>query len=71
MAYADVKAHKAGKGALECAVCLNEFDDNEMLRLLPKCPHVFHPDCIDTWLTSHVTCPICHANLVPGTDDNA
>ena len=31
MAYADVKAHKAGKGALECAVCLSEFDDDETL----------------------------------------
>ncbi|XP_062199778.1 E3 ubiquitin-protein ligase ATL6-like [Phragmites australis] len=69
MAYADVKAHKAGKGALECAVCLSEFDDDETLRLLPKCSHVFHPDCIDTWLASHVTCPVCRANLIP--DPNA
>ncbi|RLN33439.1 E3 ubiquitin-protein ligase ATL6-like [Panicum miliaceum] len=69
MAYADVKTHKAGKGALECAVCLSEFDDDETLRLLPKCSHVFHPDCIDTWLASHVTCPVCRANLVP--DPNA
>ena len=41
---ADVKAHKASKGALECVVCLSEFDDDETLRLLPKCSHVFHPD---------------------------
>lgn len=71
MAYADVKAHKAVKGALECAVCLSEFDDDETLRLLPKCSHVFHLDCIDTWLASHVTCPVCRANLVPDADANA
>ncbi|RCV12063.1 hypothetical protein SETIT_2G238400v2 [Setaria italica] len=71
MAYADVKAHKAGKGALECAVCLSEFDDDETLRLLPKCSHVFHPDCIDTWLASHVTCPVCRANLVPDPNEPA
>uniref|UniRef100_A0A0E0GNE3 RING-type E3 ubiquitin transferase n=1 Tax=Oryza nivara TaxID=4536 RepID=A0A0E0GNE3_ORYNI len=63
MAYADVKAHKAGKGALECAVCLSEFDDDETLRLLPRCSHAFHADCIDAWLASHVTCPVCRANL--------
>ncbi|KAM3275895.1 hypothetical protein ACQJBY_044342 [Aegilops geniculata] len=71
MAYADVKEHKAVKGALECAVCISEFDDDETLRLLPKCSHVFHPDCIDTWLASHVTCPVCRANLVPDGDGDA
>uniref|UniRef100_A0A0E0LW39 RING-type E3 ubiquitin transferase n=1 Tax=Oryza punctata TaxID=4537 RepID=A0A0E0LW39_ORYPU len=68
MAYADVKAHKAGKGALECAVCLSEFDDDETLRLLPRCSHAFHADCIDAWLASHVTCPVCRANLAYDAD---
>ncbi|KAF6151017.1 hypothetical protein GIB67_016495 [Kingdonia uniflora] len=63
--YSMVKGLKIGKGALECAVCLNEFEDNETLRLLPKCDHVFHPECIDAWLVSHTTCPVCRANLVP------
>ncbi|XP_009631170.1 E3 ubiquitin-protein ligase ATL31-like isoform X1 [Nicotiana tomentosiformis] len=61
--YAEVKDHHIGKGALECAVCLNEFEDNETLRLIPKCDHVFHPECIDAWLKSHVTCPVCRADL--------
>lgn len=61
--YAEVKDHKIGKGALECAVCLNEFEDDETLRLIPKCDHVFHPECIDAWLESHVTCPVCRADL--------
>ncbi|KAL8155387.1 E3 ubiquitin-protein ligase ATL6-like [Apium graveolens] len=65
MAYSEVKDLKIGKGALECAVCLNEFEDDETLRLLPKCDHVFHPECIDLWLASHVTCPVCRADLVP------
>jgi len=64
MAYADVKAHKASKGELECAVCLSEFDDDDTLRLLTKCSHAFHADCIDAWLSSHVTCPVCRANLL-------
>ncbi|KAL5558582.1 hypothetical protein UlMin_034793 [Ulmus minor] len=63
--YSSVKGLKIGKGSLECAVCLNEFQDNETLRLIPKCDHVFHPDCIDAWLVSHTTCPVCRANLVP------
>ncbi|KAI5658937.1 hypothetical protein M9H77_27730 [Catharanthus roseus] len=69
--YAEVKDHKIGKGVLECAVCLNEFEDDETLRLLPKCDHVFHPECIDAWLESHVTCPVCRANLTPQPDDQS
>jgi E3 ubiquitin-protein ligase ATL6/9/15/31/42/55 len=63
--YSEVKGLKIGKGALECAVCLNEFEDEETLRLIPKCDHVFHPECIDAWLESHVTCPVCRSNLAP------
>ncbi|KAK7391976.1 hypothetical protein VNO78_20401 [Psophocarpus tetragonolobus] len=68
--YSTVKIHKLGKGTLECAVCLNEFEDTETLRLIPKCDHVFHPDCIDEWLASHTTCPVCRANLAPQPGDS-
>ncbi|XP_043714836.1 RING-H2 finger protein ATL32-like [Telopea speciosissima] len=64
-AYSHVKDHKLGNGALECAVCLNEFVDEDTIRLLPQCDHVFHPDCIDAWLSKRTTCPVCRANLVP------
>ncbi|MBA0611814.1 hypothetical protein Godav_012471, partial [Gossypium davidsonii] len=69
MVYSEVKVHKIGKGALECAVCLNEFEDDETLRLIPKCNHVFHAECIDPWLASHVTCPVCRANLATQPGD--
>ncbi|KAL2317667.1 hypothetical protein Fmac_031543 [Flemingia macrophylla] len=61
--YSEVKALKIGRATLECAVCLNEFGDDETLRLVPKCCHVFHPNCIDAWLINHSTCPVCRANL--------
>ncbi|CAH8334631.1 unnamed protein product [Eruca vesicaria subsp. sativa] len=63
--YSTVKTLRIGKEALECPICLNEFEDAEILRLVPKCCHVFHPDCIDVWFQSHTTCPLCRANLVP------
>ncbi|XP_062100096.1 E3 ubiquitin-protein ligase ATL31-like [Humulus lupulus] len=63
--YSAVRDLKIGRGALECAVCLSEFDDSGTLRLLPKCDHVFHPECIDAWLASHVTCPVCRTLLSP------
>ncbi|KAL8159272.1 hypothetical protein V2J09_000809 [Rumex salicifolius] len=61
--YSDVRVHWSGNDELECAVCLNEFRDVEILRLLPTCCHVFHPDCIDTWLLSRPTCPVCRDDV--------
>ncbi|KAE9610317.1 putative transcription factor C2H2 family [Lupinus albus] len=47
-----------------CSVCLGEFEQQESLRLLPKCSHAFHIPCIDTWLRSHKNCPLCRAPVV-------
>ncbi|KAK7321221.1 hypothetical protein VNO77_31634 [Canavalia gladiata] len=67
--YSDVKGLKIGNDTLACAVCLNEFEDDETLRMLPKCCHVYHLACIDAWLASHTTCPLCRANLIPKPED--
>ncbi|XP_057424962.1 RING-H2 finger protein ATL11-like [Lotus japonicus] len=64
--YSAVKGLKIGRATLECAVCLNEFRDHETLRLIPKCSHVFHAECVDAWLVNQSTCPVCRANLLQG-----
>ncbi|EOA17055.1 hypothetical protein CARUB_v10005290mg [Capsella rubella] len=62
-AYSSVKESKIGSNDLECAICLNELEDRETVRLLPICNHLFHIDCVDAWLYSHATCPVCRSNL--------
>lgn len=52
------------KEPFDCAVCLCEFSHNDKLRLLPTCSHAFHISCIDTWLLSNSTCPLCRGSLV-------
>lgn len=55
------------KSAVQCVICLCTLVDDEKGRVLPKCRHVFHVGCIDMWLHSHSTCPICRADVVgPG-----
>ncbi|PON62008.1 43kDa postsynaptic protein [Parasponia andersonii] len=54
--------------AMECAVCLSEFEENETGRRLPKCNHSFHTECIDMWFHSHSTCPLCRSPVEPGPD---
>ncbi|ERN04797.1 RING-H2 finger protein ATL57-like [Amborella trichopoda] len=44
-----------------CAVCLGEFEDGEMLKMVPACGHAFHPFCIDHWLGARASCPLCRA----------
>uniref|UniRef100_A0ACD5ZK00 Uncharacterized protein n=1 Tax=Avena sativa TaxID=4498 RepID=A0ACD5ZK00_AVESA len=48
---------------LECAVCLSELEDGEEARFLPRCGHGFHARCVDTWLASHSTCPLCRVTV--------
>ncbi|KAK7275842.1 hypothetical protein RIF29_16968 [Crotalaria pallida] len=54
--FKSLKGHKEG---LECAICLKRFEDHEVLRLLPRCNHAFHFECVDEWLNMHSTCPLC------------
>ncbi|KAK9110254.1 hypothetical protein Sjap_018314 [Stephania japonica] len=60
--FASLRGHKQG---LECAVCLTRFEPTEVLRLLPKCRHAFHVECVDTWLDAHSTCPLCRYRVDP------
>lgn len=49
--------------ATDCPICLGEFNEGEKVRILPKCNHGFHVKCIDTWLLSRSSCPICRRPL--------
>ncbi|KAL7986709.1 hypothetical protein Chor_012992 [Crotalus horridus] len=46
-----------------CAICLDQFQKNQCLRVLP-CLHEFHQDCVDPWLLLQQTCPLCKHNIL-------
>ncbi|XP_032084745.1 RING finger protein 215 [Thamnophis elegans] len=46
-----------------CAICLDQFQRNQCLRVLP-CLHEFHRDCVDPWLLLQQTCPLCKHNVL-------
>jgi hypothetical protein len=47
-----------------CAICLDEFEDKEKVRVLP-CKHKFHEDCLVPWLTErHASCPLCKMDVL-------
>ncbi|XP_052170832.1 E3 ubiquitin-protein ligase ATL4-like [Diospyros lotus] len=53
----------------DCAVCLSKFEPYNQLRLLPLCCHAFHAECIDAWLSSNQTCPLCRSTVHPTEED--
>jgi len=45
-----------------CVICLDNFKVGDRLRML-GCDHAFHMPCIDNWLDTHTSCPLCNAQL--------
>ncbi|VAI38910.1 unnamed protein product [Triticum turgidum subsp. durum] len=70
-----VTAYRKESGAAaraECAVCLAELADGDQARELPNCGHLFHLECVDAWLRTRTTCPLCRAQAgLPGENGQA
>ncbi|CAF0793991.1 unnamed protein product [Rotaria sordida] len=47
----------------KCPICLNEFDDQETINKL-HCTHLFHLQCISTWLSENDSCPTCRRKVM-------
>lgn len=52
-----------GFSELECCICLGGFEDGEKVKVLPNCEHAYHSLCVDKWLSSHSSCPLCRDSL--------
>ena len=55
-----------------CCICCEEYQEGDPLRILPKCRHEFHVECLDQWAYSFAnqqkrkrdpTCPLCNQAL--------
>ncbi|KAL3536880.1 hypothetical protein ACH5RR_000246 [Cinchona calisaya] len=47
----------------QCTICLGEYEEKDILRIMPKCGHSFHLSCIDVWLRKQSTCPVCRLSV--------
>ncbi|XP_012607282.1 E3 ubiquitin-protein ligase RNF133 [Microcebus murinus] len=46
-----------------CVVCFEPYKPNDTVRIL-TCKHFFHKNCIDPWILSHGTCPMCKCDIL-------
>eukprot|EP00977_Amphora_coffeiformis_P022809 scaffold11575_cov179-Amphora_coffeaeformis.AAC.2 len=47
----------------DCAICFQPVEDGELVGDL-TCKHLFHADCLKTWLQRRNACPLCNANEI-------
>ena len=43
----------------ECPICLDDIKKNQESKTV--CNHKFHKECLNTWLNTHNTCPLCRS----------
>ena len=46
-----------------CAVCQDSIVNNDIVRKLNGCGHIFHVDCVDTWFQRSSLCPTCRNDI--------
>lgn len=48
-----------------CSICLCDYEARDPVRCIPECNHCFHADCVDEWLRTSATCPLCRNSPAP------
>ena len=46
----------------ECTICLVQY--TEETKKTTECHHIFHQECLDKWLQTNNSCPLCRTELV-------
>lgn len=60
----DQSIEEEGEHEPGCAICLDDFEEKEMVIKLP-CGHLFHKDCVFPWLTERqACCPLCKFDIL-------
>lgn len=58
-----LSAHSCSAIGISCVICLEEFRQGQEIRVV-SCGHEFHLKCVDPWLLTNYTCPLCMLNIV-------
>ena len=65
--YSSVDTQDGEDGDVEdipkCSICLENIEDNQIIREITKCKHIFHVECADKWFENNIKCPNCRQDI--------
>ena len=51
-----------------CAICQEDFLENDYVTIINECGHIFKTHHIINWLKQHQTCPNCRYNILTNSN---
>ncbi|KAL4453380.1 hypothetical protein ABPG74_017587 [Tetrahymena malaccensis] len=54
---------KQSQPSQTCSICFLEIENKSSIYEL-ECKHIFHSDCLDTWLKNKNSCPNCRSKVI-------
>ena len=58
------KEYDQEEGELDtCSICLGDIENNQIIREINKCKHIFHVECADRWFQDNIKCPNCRQDI--------
>jgi len=46
-----------------CSICHQEIEPHRQAYMITPCDHLYHEECLSTWLNYKMECPICRSTL--------
>ncbi|EEF36830.1 zinc finger protein, putative [Ricinus communis] len=68
--YTMIRRSEVSTPDRQCVICFEELGAGSRATALP-CSHIFHTQCILTWLDNNLSCPLCRSPLTDLTGDNS
>jgi hypothetical protein len=56
---------------VSCAICLCEYEENELIVSGTSCRHLFHKSCAFEWMSKHDHCPYCRKEMITADEMRA
>lgn len=67
LADLDGSSEEYGEEDRRCPICLGCYDGSEdalTLRIVNNCGHTMHSSCLQTWLGTNSSCPLCKVPIL-------